>query len=138
MSENALTHTRLKALAERFREDPSDANSDRLIAEFVLLYETGKPVIAAGIRNSGGELDPAGNYARDGRYYYYVFSDADAFRASGIKEGASVVFRNLADMILQTEKAGGIVLDVSSEGAPRIPKEDIAEGIRLYERLHKK
>ncbi len=136
MENHFIHHTRLDQLYERFAADQSDENSSQLIAEIVRLCAGEAEIIGAGITKDG-MTQPEGYYASDGRFYFHIFSGPERFEQSSADHPVQVRISDLYETARKYTQTGGFSLNYKRTGGTLlISKEDIAEGMELYVRLH--
>ena len=136
MNTEELHLIRFEELYERYMADPSEEGSSLLIAETVRLIRKENPVIICGL-NHDGKTDPQGYYGPDGRFYFHVFTGMEKLLHSGFGHPAAVRLSDLYGSALTNDIIGGISLNYAQEnGALLINKEDLSEGLALYDRLH--
>ena len=75
MSKFTDLHLELEIKAQKFREDPTDENGDKIIAEIVHLIENNASILVDGIPSdvNPNVIVPSGYYANDGRFYIHIF-----------------------------------------------------------------
>ena len=77
-------HLELEIKAKDFRENPTEANGNKIIEEIVRLIKMNASVLIDGVQSDVNKdvTVPSGYYAKDYRFYIHIFSSKLAFDAS--------------------------------------------------------
>lgn len=128
MSKFTDLHLELEIKAQKFREDPTDENGDKIIAEIVHLIENNASILVDGIPSdvNPNVIVPSGYYANDGRFYIHIFSSKVAFDASNATNPLLTHMHGLMEFMLENKQIGGFSLNhTKKDGSILITREDI-------------
>lgn len=128
MSKFTDLHLELEIKAQKFREDPTDENGDKIIEEIVHLIENNASVLVDGIPSdvNPNVIVPSGYYANDGRFYIHIFSSKVAFDASTATNPLLTHMHGLMEFMLENKQIGGFSLNhTKKDGSILITREDI-------------
>lgn len=128
MSKFTDLHLELEIKAQKFREDPTDENGDKIIEEIVHLIENNASVLVDGIPSdvNPNVIVPSGYYANDGRFYIHIFSSKVAFDASTATSPLLTHMHGLMEFMLENKQIGGFSLNhTKKDGSILITREDI-------------
>lgn len=128
MSKFTDLHLELEIKAQKFKEDPTDENGDKIIAEIVHLIENNASILVDGIPSdvNPNVIVPSGYYANDGRFYIHIFSSKVAFDASTATNPLLTHIHGLMEFMLENKQIGGFSLNhTKKDGSILITREDI-------------
>ena len=128
MSKFTDLHLELEIKAQKFREDPTDENGDKIIAEIVHLIENNSSILVDCIQSdvNPNVIVPSGYYANDGRFYIHIFSSKVAFDASTATNPLLTHMHGLMEFMLENKQIGGFSLNhTKKDGSILITREDI-------------
>ena len=122
-------HLELEIKAKDFRENPTEANGNKIIEEIVRLIKMNASILIDGVQSDVNKdiTVPSGYYAKDSRFYIHIFSSKVAFDASTASNPFMMHMQDLIRYMDESEQIGGFSLNHTREtGAILITREDIA------------
>lgn len=123
-------HLQLEILAQDFRENPSDETGDKLLLSLVHIIENNEMVLIDGIPSPVNPTItvPSGYYAKDGRFYFHIFSSKKSFEESSAKTPMLTHMEGLMKLMDDNPQVGGFSLNQKKGfGTILLTREDIQE-----------
>lgn len=125
-------HLQLEILAHDFRENPNDETGDRLLQSLAHIIENNEMILIDGIPSPVNPTItvPSGYYAKDGRFYFHIFSSKKSFEESSAQNPMLTHMEGLMKLLEDNEQTGGFSLNQKQgEGTILLTREDIAEAM---------
>ena len=117
-------HLQLEILAKEFRENPSDETGDRILAAMAKIIDGIPSPVNPTI------IVPSGYYAKDGKFYFHIFSSRQSFDASSASNPMLTHMEGLMKLMEDNPQVGGFSLNQKAgSGTILLTREDIMEAL---------
>lgn len=121
-------HLELEIHAQDFRENPNDETGDKLLQSMVHIIKNNEMVLIDGIPSPVNPTItvPSGYYAKDGRFYFHIFSSKKSFDESSAHNPMLTHMEGLMKLIKDNSQVGGFSLNQKQgEGTILLTREDL-------------
>lgn len=126
-------HLELEILANDFRENPNDETGDKMLRALARIIEDNDTILIDGIPSpiNPTVTVPSGYYAKDGRFYFHIFSSRQSFEASSAGNAMHARMEGLMKLMEDNPQVGGFSLNQrAGEGTILLTREDIMDTLR--------
>lgn len=123
-------HLQMEILAQDFRDNPCDEIGDKLLESLAHIIENNEMVLIDGIPSPVNPTVtvPSGYYAKDGRFYFHIFSSKKSFDESSAANPMLTHMEGLMKLLEDNRQVGGFSLNQKlGEGTILLTREDIAD-----------
>ena len=125
-------HLQLEILAKEFRENPSAETGDRILAAMAKIIRDNEKILIDGIPSPVNPTItvPSGYYAKDGKFYFHIFSSRQSFDASSASNPMLTHMEGLMKLMEDNPQVGGFSLNQKAgSGTILLTREDIMEAL---------
>lgn len=126
-------HLQLEILANDFRQNMDEKTGEKILSAFVQIIRNNESILIDGIPSpiNPDIIVPSGYYAKDGRFYFHIFSSRQSLEASSASNGILTHMDGLMKLMEDNPQVGGFSLNQrANEGTILLTREDIDEQLR--------
>ena len=123
-------HLQLEILANDFRQEPDDATGNKMLQSLAHIIQSDETILIDGIPSpvNPSVTGPSGYYAKDGRFYFHIFSSRQSFEESSAEHPMLTHMSGLMKLIEDNPQVGGFSLNQKKGyGTILLTREDIEE-----------
>lgn len=123
-------HLQLEILAQDFRDNPCDESGDKLLRALAYIIKNNEMILIDGIPSPVNPTVtvPSGYYAKDGRFYFHIFSSRQSFEESSASNPMLTHMEGLMKLLEDNRQAGGFSLNQKQgKGTILLTREDISD-----------